>query len=159
MRNNYQQLSRVEERLVHALLNCILTCGDKMRYFFYFLLKARVPQRTSFPVSGSKCAAPEAATSSPQQVKGRSFKPLNSKISLMGGGWVEEGEDDRGGWRGECQREGAWEGMSEALTCKCWTMLNASLFVFLYGLRLPKPDNRWDLNYKSIISSQLGENQ
>lgn len=96
MRNNYQQLSRVGERLVHALLNCILTCGDKMRYFFYFLLKAGVPQRTSFPVSDSKRSGPEAATSSSQQVKGRSFKPPNSLISLMGGSSVEE-EDDRGG--------------------------------------------------------------
>lgn len=89
--------------------------------FFYFLLKAGVPQRTSFPVSGSKRAAPEAATSSPQQVKGRSF--ITSKFThqldgrWLGGrrrrwqrrmkGWVPErrsmGRDVRGCHMHECK--------------------------------------------------------
>lgn len=40
----------------------------------------------------------------------------------MGGSSVEEGGDDGGGWRGEREREGAWEGMSEADTNaeRCW---------------------------------------
>lgn len=144
MRINYRHLSHAVDAIVHALLNCILTCKDKMLFFSIFCWRReshsaphfQVPAPTALPLrlwhhyQAVQRAWLQTSTFTQHIFGGERWQVLTYIMS-----WHQ-----KVGWRG-CPR-------LTHVVSKCSAA--GEPVCFLYGLRSPKPDNRWDHNYKQL---------